>query len=72
VIGPRGYRPHVGALMQEDQLLSGSIADDICFFASFDQPRMIECAQIAAIFGDADDLQRPDGDMEARSGLFSL
>jgi ATP-binding cassette subfamily B protein RaxB len=34
--------------MQEDQLLSGSIADNICFFdPSFDQQRMIECARLA-------------------------
>lgn len=36
--------------MQEDQLLSGSIADNICFFdSSFDQERMIACAQLAGI-----------------------
>ncbi len=36
--------------MQEDQLLSGSIADNICFFGStFDHDRMIACAQVAAI-----------------------
>ena len=36
--------------MQEDQLLSGSIADNICFFdPSFDQERMIRCAQLAGI-----------------------
>jgi ATP-binding cassette subfamily B protein RaxB len=34
--------------MQDDQLLSGSIADNICFFdTTFDMPRMIECAQLA-------------------------
>jgi ATP-binding cassette, subfamily B, bacterial CvaB/MchF/RaxB len=50
IIGPRAYREQIGAVMQEDQLLSGSIADNICFFEStFDQPRMIECAQIAGI-----------------------
>jgi ATP-binding cassette, subfamily B, bacterial CvaB/MchF/RaxB len=50
VIGPRAYREQVGAVMQEDQLLSGSIADNICFFeTTFDQQRMIECAQIAGI-----------------------
>jgi ATP-binding cassette subfamily B protein RaxB len=49
-IGPRSYREQVGAVMQEDQLLSGSIADNICFFdPSFDQERMIACAQVAAI-----------------------
>jgi ATP-binding cassette subfamily B protein RaxB len=50
VIGPRAYRERVGAVMQEDQLLSGSIADNICFFdTTFDQQRMIECAQIAGV-----------------------
>jgi ATP-binding cassette subfamily B protein RaxB len=49
-IGPRAYREHVAAVMQEDQLLSGSIADNICFFDhSFDQERMIRCAQLAGI-----------------------
>lgn len=49
-IGARAYREHVGAVMQEDQLLSGSIADNICFFdTSFDQERMIRCAQLAGV-----------------------
>src|SRR5213082_682581 len=29
-VGARAYRENVGAVMQEDQLLSGSIADNIC------------------------------------------
>jgi ATP-binding cassette subfamily B protein RaxB len=50
VLGARAYREQVGAVMQEDQLLSGSIADNICFFdPSFDQPRMIQCASLARI-----------------------
>jgi ATP-binding cassette subfamily B protein RaxB len=50
VIGPRAYRDRVGAVMQEDQLLSGSIADNICFFdTTFDQQRMLECAQTAGV-----------------------
>ena len=53
VIGPRAYREHIGAVMQEDQLLSGSIADNICSFdSSFDQQRMIECAQLAEVHDD--------------------
>jgi ATP-binding cassette, subfamily B, bacterial CvaB/MchF/RaxB len=49
-IGSRAYREQVGAVMQEDQLLSGSIADNICFFdQSFDQQRMIACARLARI-----------------------
>ena len=49
-LGLRMYREQVGAVMQEDQLLSGSIADNICFFdAAFDQSWMIHCAQLAAV-----------------------
>jgi ATP-binding cassette, subfamily B, bacterial CvaB/MchF/RaxB len=49
-IGPRAYREHVGAVMQDDQLLSGSIADNICFFdPSFNQEWMIRCAHLAGI-----------------------
>ena len=36
--------------MQEDLLLSGSIADNICFYdPSFDEERMIKCANLAGI-----------------------
>jgi ATP-binding cassette subfamily B protein RaxB len=49
-MGRRAYREHVAAVMQEDQLLSGSIADNICFFdPSFDQKRMVQCAHLAGI-----------------------
>jgi ATP-binding cassette, subfamily B, bacterial CvaB/MchF/RaxB len=49
-IGRRAYREHIAAVMQEDQLLSGSIADNICFFdPSFDQQRMIQCARLAGV-----------------------
>jgi ATP-binding cassette, subfamily B, bacterial CvaB/MchF/RaxB len=49
-IGARTYREHVGAVMQEDQLLSGSIADNICFFDTiFDSERMAQCARIAGV-----------------------
>jgi ATP-binding cassette, subfamily B, bacterial CvaB/MchF/RaxB len=49
-IGARAFREQVAAVMQEDQLLSGSIADNICFFEpEFDADRMIQCARLAAI-----------------------
>jgi ATP-binding cassette, subfamily B, bacterial CvaB/MchF/RaxB len=52
-IGPRAYREQIGAVMQEDQLLSGSIADNICFFeTTFDLQKMIECARIAGVHDD--------------------
>ena len=49
-IGVRVYREQVAAVMQEDHLLSGSIADNICFFDStFDHERMVACAQTAGL-----------------------
>ncbi|HEX5455024.1 MAG TPA: peptidase domain-containing ABC transporter [Stellaceae bacterium] len=52
-VGPRAYREQIGAVMQEDQLLSGSIADNICFFdPAIDHERMIGCARLADINDD--------------------
>jgi ATP-binding cassette, subfamily B, bacterial CvaB/MchF/RaxB len=49
-VGPRVFREQVAAVMQEDQLLSGSIADNICFFdPDYDEQRLIHCAQLAGI-----------------------
>ena len=49
-LGAQAYREQVGAVMQEDQLLSGSIADNICFFdPGYDQERMLECARLAGV-----------------------
>jgi len=49
-IGAQAYREQVGAVMQEDQLLSGSIADNICFFdPGYDQDRMLLCARLAGV-----------------------
>ena len=50
VIGSQAFRQSVGVVMQDDQLLSGSIADNICFFdESFDLEHMMCCAQLAGI-----------------------
>jgi ATP-binding cassette, subfamily B, bacterial CvaB/MchF/RaxB len=49
-IGVRAYREQVATVMQDDQLLSGSISDNICFFdPSFDHERMVMCAQMAGV-----------------------
>lgn len=49
-IGVRCYREQVAAVMQDDQLLSGSIADNISFFdPQFDNDRMLMCSQMAGI-----------------------
>lgn len=48
--GARAFREQVSAVMQDDQLLSGSIADNICFFdPAFDQEWMIQCALTAGV-----------------------
>ena len=52
-IGLRNYRKMIGTVMQDDQLLSGSIADNICFFEpNFDQERIEQCAKMAAVHQD--------------------
>jgi ATP-binding cassette subfamily B protein RaxB len=48
--GARAFREHAGVVMQDDQLLSGSIADNICFFDQlFDHEHMVRCAQLAGV-----------------------
>ena len=52
-LGSQAYREHVAAVMQDDHLVSGSIADNICFFdPAFDMEWMIECARRAHIHDD--------------------
>ncbi len=51
--GARAFRDHVGVVMQDDQLLSGSISDNICFFdEGFDHEHMQECARLACVHDD--------------------
>ena len=52
-LGLKGLRQHIGAVMQDDQLLSGSIADNIAFFeASPEQERVEACAKLASVHED--------------------
>jgi ATP-binding cassette subfamily B protein RaxB len=52
-IGATAYREMIGAVMQEDQLFAGSIADNICFFEqTYDQERVEKCARLAAVHQD--------------------
>ncbi len=52
-VGLRSYRSLIGTVMQDDQLLSGSIADNISFFdPEFDQQWIEQCGQMAAIHHD--------------------
>jgi ABC-type bacteriocin/lantibiotic exporters, contain an N-terminal double-glycine peptidase domain len=49
-MGPRNVRAIVGAVMQDDQLFAGSIADNIGFFdPDFDQGRIEAAARLAAV-----------------------
>ena len=49
-IGPTAFRAQIAAVMQDDYLLSGTIADNICGFAqNLDPVWMRECAQLAGI-----------------------
>lgn len=52
-MGLHNYRSQIAAVMQEDILLSGSIADNISFFDTKpDYDRIYGCAMIAAIHND--------------------
>ncbi|MBM7073182.1 peptidase domain-containing ABC transporter [Shewanella sp. 202IG2-18] len=59
-IGLTQYRKHIAAVMQDDTLLSGSVADNITFFdPEPNYVRMQYCAHLAAI--DVDIAQMPMG-----------
>jgi ATP-binding cassette subfamily B protein RaxB len=48
--GVRAWRATVGAVMQEEPLFSGSIADNISFFeAAADRARIEQCARVASV-----------------------
>ncbi|MCC4620744.1 peptidase domain-containing ABC transporter [Xanthomonas cassavae CFBP 4642] len=52
-LGPRNMRAMVGAVMQDDQLFAGSIADNISFFdPEFDLARIEAAARLAAVHDD--------------------
>jgi ATP-binding cassette, subfamily B, bacterial CvaB/MchF/RaxB len=49
-VGVAGFRAQVGAVMQDDALLSGSIAENITFFdAQPDLQHMRDCARLAGV-----------------------
>ncbi|MDM3872456.1 peptidase domain-containing ABC transporter [Porticoccus sp. W117] len=55
-IGKKNYRKQIAAVMQDDQLLSGTLADNIAFFdPDPDQEKIEQCAKQAAIH---DDIQK--------------
>jgi ATP-binding cassette subfamily B protein RaxB len=53
VIGAKNFRAAVGVVMQDDQLMSGTIADNICFFDErSDLALMAQCAELACVHDD--------------------
>lgn len=65
--GRRAFREHVGAVLQDDLLFAGSIAENVAGFETVDQERLDEALRAASI---ADDVERmplrhltPVGDM---------
>jgi len=56
-LGLRAWRDQVGAVMQDDSLFSGSIADNICFFSPQpDRAWLEQCARVAAVHEDIEAL----------------
>ncbi|NQY65811.1 MAG: ATP-binding cassette domain-containing protein [Alteromonadaceae bacterium] len=52
-LGKKQYRQQIAAVMQNDQLLSGSVADNIAFFDSpINLKLVVRCARLAAIHND--------------------
>lgn len=50
VWGPRGVRRNIGVVLQDDELLSGSVADNVTFFdEAIDIDRVNECLRLAGL-----------------------
>jgi ATP-binding cassette subfamily B protein RaxB len=50
--GRRAFRQHVAAVLQDDVLYTGSIADNVASFEEVDHERLTQCLKAAAIFDD--------------------
>ncbi len=56
-LGPRYWRSHIGVVMQDDRLLSGTIADNISFFdPEIDMDKVIAAAEAAQIHNEIMDI----------------
>jgi ATP-binding cassette subfamily B protein RaxB len=52
-VGHKQYRQQISAVMQEDALLSGTVADNIAFFEPYvDMDLVVYCAELASIHQD--------------------
>ena len=57
-LGLRNYRSQIAAVMQDDQLMSGTLAENISFFdPQLDMQRVYEAAQLAGIHQDISAMQ---------------
>ncbi|MDR6983042.1 ATP-binding cassette subfamily B protein RaxB [Rheinheimera pacifica] len=57
-LGLRHYRSQIAAVMQDDQLMSGTLAENISFFDSqMDMQQVVECAQLAGVHQDISAMQ---------------
>lgn len=52
--GRRAFRQHVAAVLQDDVLYAGSIADNIASFEEVDRERLTQCLKAAAIYDDVE------------------
>lgn len=51
--GPRSFRRAFGVVLQDDDLLAGSIAENVAFFSeNIDVDRVVECLRLAAVLDD--------------------
>lgn len=56
-IGVKQYRRFIGAVMQDDTLMSGTLAENICLFdPEVDMERIVECARLASIHDDIESM----------------
>ncbi len=67
----RGFRDQIATVMQDDMLLSGSLAENVCFFdPNFDMDWIQECCAVAAIHEDI--LRMPMGYMSLVGDMGSM
>ena len=56
-MGLHNYREHIGAVLSDDKLLAGTVAENICLFAPApDMDRIEECARCVELFDEINQL----------------
>ncbi|MFN3946147.1 MAG: peptidase domain-containing ABC transporter [Allosphingosinicella sp.] len=54
--GRRAFREHVAAVLQDDLLFAGTIADNVADFEPVDPDRMVEALKAASVYDDVEDM----------------